>query len=159
MISEDNDNYLEAKSKIEAFCAYQERCLLEIKTKLQVYDLSKEDEIRLLSHLQEYSYWDEQRYADSYVNGKFRIKNWGRQKIHQALLRKKVASEIIEKALSTIPENANLETIKRLAQRKSDSLSNEKNDWTKRQKVLRFLLSKGFSYGDIAKVLGGDLED
>lgn len=154
MISNDNENYSKAKSKIEAYCVFQDRCLSDILKKLEVFQLSKEDEKRLLLHLQKFGFWDELRFAESFVNGKFKIKSWGKQKIVQALKAKNVSPEIIQQAITLIPEADNLETIKKLAQKKSESLKKEVNEWTKQQKVMRFLLSKGFNYSDIVKVVG-----
>lgn len=154
MISNENENYSKAKSKIEAYCVFQDRCLSDILKKIDVFRLSKEDEKRLLLHLQKYGFWDELRFAESFVNGKFKIKSWGKQKIVQALKIKKVSPEIIQQAITLIPEADNLETIKKLAQKKSESLKKEVNEWTKQQKVMRYLLSKGFNYGDIVKVIG-----
>jgi regulatory protein len=105
-------------------------------------------------HLQKYGFWDELRFAESFVNGKFKIKSWGKQKIVQALKAKKVSPEIIQQAITLIPESDNLETIKKLAQKKSESLKKEVNEWTKQQKVMRYLLTKGFNYTDIVKVIG-----
>jgi regulatory protein len=154
VISNENENYSKAKSKIEAYCVFQDRCLSDILKKLEIFQLSKEDEKSLLLHLQKYGFWDELRFAESFVNGKFKIKSWGKQKIVQALKAKKVSSEIIQQAIALIPEEDNLETIKKLAWKKSESLKKEINDWTKRQKVIRFLVSKGFIHDDIAKVFG-----
>jgi len=154
VISNENENYSKAKSKIEAYCVFQDRCLSDILKKIDVFRLSKEDEKRLLLHLQKYGFWDELRFAESFVNGKFKIKSWGKQKIVQALKIKKVSPEIIQQAITLIPEADNLETIKKLAQKKSESLKKEVNEWTKQQKVMRYLLSKGFNYGDIVKVIG-----
>ena len=49
--SECKYSFLEAKTKIEAYCAYQERCSSELEKKLYDWGIDREDQGRLLSDL------------------------------------------------------------------------------------------------------------
>jgi SOS response regulatory protein OraA/RecX len=55
-----------------------------------------------------------------------------------------VPNELIQRGLSEIDDDAYLERLKHLAQRKWTELAKEKNDWTKKQKLYRFLAGKGY---------------
>jgi regulatory protein len=136
--------YLTAKAKLESFCAYQERCTHEVKEKLKSFDLNDEERLELLSFLRENKYLDEERFARSYASGKFVIKAWGRIKIRSHMKAKFVPNELIQLGLTEIDEDAYVERMKQLAQRKWDELSREKNYWTRKQKVYRYLAGKGY---------------
>ena len=45
--------------KLEAFCAYQERCLFEIKNKLEEFDLSDSERALIISSLKTNKFWNE----------------------------------------------------------------------------------------------------
>ena len=51
MKSERKYSLLEAKSKLEAFCAYQERCSYELQKKMNTWNLDVEDQNILLADL------------------------------------------------------------------------------------------------------------
>lgn len=138
--------------KLEAYCAYQERCLFEIETKLASLNSSPSDLRSTLTHLKECNFFDQERFSTSYAIGKFRNNKWGKQKIKAGLLQKKISTDLIAKALSSI----NLTDYKAMAQnlyeKKWLSLKSEKNDFERKQKTLRYLQSKGFEYDEISNL-------
>lgn len=146
--------YHEAKAKLEAYCAYQERCTFEVQEKLKNYDLSEEEKSKLIKQLEADKFLDDERFARSYASGKFVIKSWGKTKIKSHLIAKRLSKELIEKGLSEIDFDAYMARAQQLATKKMDELAKEKNPWTRKQKVIRYLASKGFESGVIYEVLG-----
>lgn len=144
-------SFLEAKQKIEAWCAYQDRCHKEVYNKLRTYGLDDEDTNALISHLIEYQFLDEQRYAESFVSGKYRIKKWGRIKIKAYLKQKNVPQVCINKALNTIDEDLYIENLKVLAERKWKEKKG--SEFEKKVKVQQFLSSRGYEFDLIHDVL------
>jgi regulatory protein len=139
--------------KLEAFCAYQERCLFEIKNKLIEYDLSDSEKTSIISSLKTNKYWNEERFAEAYCQGKVRIKRWGKQKIKSGLIQKHVDSGIIKSALDLIDELDYSNALQSLFEKKSLELKSEKDPWTKKQKILRYLASRGFTFEEINSVM------
>ncbi len=137
-------SFLEAKAKIEAYCAYQERCHFEIETKLQSWGIVGEQQNQLIADLIVNRFLDEERFAEAFVSGKFRIKRWGRIKIRQHLKQKHISEYSIKKGMSCIDLEEYYATIKYLIERKTADLSKEKDPWQKKAKVIRYLASKGF---------------
>lgn len=141
--------YQQAKVKMEAWCAYQERCQHEVSTKLKSLGLNYELIDQLLAELIASRFIDEERFAEAYVSGKFRIKNWGKVKIKQHLKAKQISAYSIEKALKSITREDYLETILRLIRKKQKDLKASDSPYQQKAKVFQYLQSKGFEFGDI----------
>lgn len=133
----------QAKEKIYSFCAYQERTHQEVKNKLYSYGLYRDDVEELLSHLIVEGFLNEERFAKSYAGGKFRIKEWGRLKIVNALEGKGITSRCIQIALKEIDENDYSETLKGLLEKKIASIESE-NVFVIRDKAGRYAISRGY---------------
>lgn len=151
MNGEDKYSFLEAKHKIEAWCAYRDRCHHEVYNKLRDYGIDDEDTNALLSHLIEYKFLDEQRFANSFVSGKHRIKKWGRNKIVAHLKQKRITARIIKDALKEIDEQEYLDMLHSLALRKWKSKSG--SPFEIKVKVQRYLISKGYEFNLIYNAL------
>lgn len=130
--------------KMEAFCAYQERCAFEVENKLRQIGCSEENLDRILSDLSENRYLDELRFATSFCEGKLRIKKWGRIKIRYQLIGKRISPSTIQKALLSIDQEEYFSVLFRLAEKKAIELSKEKDVYVRAGKLKRYLLSRGF---------------
>ena len=136
-------SFLEAKQKIESFCAYQERCDFDVRKKLYSWNLYTEDVDALIAHLISNNFLNEERYAEAFASGRFRMKKWGRIKIKQHLKQKQISDYSINKALNSISDEEYLETLKQLLESKSRSVK-AKNDWDRKAKLVRYLSGKGY---------------
>ncbi len=139
--------------KLESYCAYQERCLFEIQNKLNQLGATESESKKVIEHLEKFRFYNQKRFAQSFAQGKLRINKWGKVKIKAALIQKFVDKETINDALESIDYCEYLSILKGLIDRKSVELSKEKDEWTKKQKILRFLSSRGFSYDEIQEFL------
>lgn len=144
MKSECKYSFLEAKAKIEAYCAYQERCQFEVRKKLISWGVDFEDQDRLIAHLIEHRFLDEERFAEAYVSGKFRIKKWGRVKIKMHLKQLQISAYSIKKGISTIDGEEYWNTLLYLADKKNSDSLKEQDPFKRKAKVMRFLQSKGY---------------
>jgi len=159
---EGNFSFLEAKAKVEAYCAYQERCHYEVSTKLRSFGLDEEQSGRIIAHLIENRYLNEERFAIAYASGKLRIKHWGRMKIKQGLIAKFIPKNIIQTALYSFEDDEYETVFKQLAERKWKDLEKEKDPWQRKAKLMRFLQSRGFEQEMIyewLKVISTPLDD
>ena len=137
--------------KLEAFCAYQERCTQEVRTKLERLGADESLSIEVIKLLKENRFLDDRRFVEAYVQGKVRIKKWGRQKIKAALFQKRIDAKLIQEGIyGSISDEEYQLVIESLIERKNRELSSEKNPQIKKQKLMRFLLSRGFQYDEFS---------
>jgi regulatory protein len=146
-------SFLEAKHKLEAWCAYQERCHSEVKTKIIALGITGDQVDFLLSDLIQNNFLNEERFALAYASGKFRIKKWGKIKIRQHLKQKLIPQQLIQQALASIDGDEYFTTLKSLTIKKKNELKESESSWNKKLKISRFLASKGYESDLIFQVL------
>jgi len=133
----------EAIKKMEAYCAYQERCHKDITDKLHSMKLIPEAKEKIVLHLLEHNFLNEERFAKSFARGKFRIKKWGRSRIIRELKFRQISEYCIKVALKEIPEHEYLETFHKLAENKYQSIT-EADLYKKRKKLTDYLFYRGW---------------
>lgn len=141
--------YSQVLSKAMRFCAYQERCIYDLKLKNYEWGLKVEDFEKLITELERDNFLCESRFVESFIRGKFYQKKWGRIKIREALLLKGIDSTIIDNKMQQIPTEDYEKTIAGLLEKKMQQL---KDDPEGRIKAQRFLLSKGYELEEILQV-------
>lgn len=134
--------------KMKLWCDRQERCHSELRTKLYSESLYGSQVERLISELISQNYINETRFAQAYVSGKFRIKRWGRVKIRQNLKLKQVSLYCIKEGLKEIDEQEYAKTIIRLIEKKKHDYRKEKNPYLLKNKIAKYVMSRGFE-GDL----------
>ena len=132
-----------AQAKLEHYCAYQERCHHEVKQKLSDLSIWGEWAEEIIQHLINENFLSEERYAQSYARGKFRIKKWGRMKIRQKLREKRVASKLIDYGMKEIDEDEYLKTIEELIEKKNKTIR-ETNPIKRKKKLFNYMFTKGY---------------
>lgn len=135
--------YKEVLAKMMKFCAYQERCQLEVRNKLYSFELTNEERERIIVDLIEENFVNEERFAEMYSRGKFNVKGWGKIKIKYHLQQKQVSEYCIKKALKKIDDQEYKQKCIAWLEKKEKDL-NEDNPFVKNQKIANFLISKGF---------------
>jgi len=139
--------------KLEAFCAYQERCTQEVRTKLERLGADESLSMEVIKLLKENRFLDDKRFVEAYVQGKVRIKKWGRQKIKAALFQKRIDAKLIQEGIYAFISDEEYQlVVESLIERKNRELSSEKNPQIKKQKLMRFLLSRGFQYDEFSSL-------
>lgn len=133
----------QARLKAAAYCAYQERTQQEVRDKLYSYGLSFDDVEELIIELSREKLIDEERYAQAYVRGKYGLKRWGRRKIMLGLKQKGISDYCIRKGLMEIDPEKYEQNLHDLLEKKARS-THDRNPLQRRQKIMQFLLGKGY---------------
>jgi regulatory protein len=133
----------EAKKKLEYYCAYQERCHKEVTQKLKdMYMIPQAIDV-IIVHLLQHNFLNEERFAKTFVRGKFKIKKWGKRRLTLELKRKGIGKVNINQALSKIGEAEYIEVFNDLAEKRA-ILIKETNKWKKKKKLVDYLLYRGW---------------
>ena len=141
--------FLQAKVKMEAWCAYQERCQSEVISKLKALGLDYKLIDPLVAELIASDFINEERFAEAYVSGKFNIKRWGREKIRKHLRMKQISAYSVEKALKQISTEDYRKTILKLMAKKSADFKPSDSAYQRRAKLHNYLASKGYEFNEI----------
>ena len=138
--------------KARSYCAYQERCVWEVKNKLFEWKVRPEVAQKIINTLEEENYLNEERFARVFAGGKFRIKKWGRNKIISELRARRIPELIVQIGLEEIDEYEYEKTLHSLIEKKSKEFDNPK-ELVNRNKIYKFVLSRGFERNLIMKHL------
>lgn len=140
----------QALKKAADYCALQERCQQEIRTKLYDWGLFGEEVEQCIAELISTGFINEERFAKAFAGGKFRIKKWGKIKIKNELKRKKISEYCIKKGLQEINDSDYKTALKEILLKKSKELKalpagrQEKNIYKKMNRLASFALQKGY---------------
>ncbi len=132
------------EDRARRYCASQERSPQQVKEKLYVWGLNTDEVERILSVLMKEGFLNEERYTLTFVDSRFRVHKWGRQKIEAALKQKNIPDACIQKALHMISEQDELKNATDIARHYIARLKTT-DSHQKRNRTLRFLLSRGYS--------------
>ena len=138
--------------KARSYCAYQERCVWEVKNKLFEWKVRPEVAQKIINTLEEENYLNEERFARVFAGGKFRIKKWGRNKIISELRARRIPELIVQIGLEEIDEYEYEKAVRSLIEKKSKKFDNPK-ELVNRNKIYKFVLSRGFERDLILKYL------
>lgn len=147
----NNHDYKQLKARAERYCDVQDRSTYETVIKLRSWGSDPKWINTIVNELTNSGYIDEQRFANSFARGKFRIKSWGRLKIIAALFQLKIPSAIINIALNQIDEADYRNTLTEIIEKKLKITNGEAN--TRINKTAAYAIGKGFESTLVFEVL------
>jgi regulatory protein len=122
------------------------------------WELPEEEQARVMQRLVSERYVDDERYARAFVKDKVRYNKWGRRKVEQALWQKHIDEDIRQRVLDEVDDSEYLAILKPLLQQKRRS-TKAANDYELNQKLVRFAVSRGFTFDIIRQCLDVNEED
>ncbi|MEM9990663.1 MAG: regulatory protein RecX [Bacteroidota bacterium] len=142
----------EGLSKLQAYCAYQDRCHQEVRSKLIELGIYGDDLEEVIAELITDNFLNEERFARSFARGKFRIKQWGRLRIQQELKQRAISAYCMRKAMEEIEEEDYQTTLETILLKKNTT-TKAKDLYERKSKLARYALSRGFESGLIWETL------
>ncbi len=148
----------ELYQKIASYCAYQERSLKEVTQKLVSWEVPDSLHQKYIDLLISEKYLEQERFANTFARSKIHLKKWGKTKVKIHLRQKGVDESTINDSLSQISPEEYRENAKKLVLIKRRNLKQSNNKVLDAQKIVRYLLSKGFEMDVIKKALDEPLD-
>lgn len=138
--------------KMAKYCAYQERCVKDVRDKLKTFDISQENRDKILEYLLDNRFANDERFAKSFVRGKINQSGWGLNKIRFHLAQKGIAKDIIDEALEQTDEEVYRQRLIDILNTKAKTVKAE-NDFEKKRKLAAYAMQKGFEGNLVWEVL------
>ena len=139
----------EIMTKMERFCAWQERCENDVRKKLTSFHLSERQRDAVITELRQNRFLDDERYVEVFVRSKVNA-GWGRQKIAAALRAKQIPAELVDRHCARIPADDYQEALRKAIEKWRRTHPDEAPN---SPKLVRHLLSKGFGIGETMKAI------
>ena len=144
--------------QLAQLCARSEHCQYDMLEKMRRWEMSEEAQARVMQRLISERYVDDERYARAFVYDKIRYNKWGQRKVEQALWQKHIDDDIRQRVLSEVDDEEYLSVLRPLLKQKRRS-TKAGSDYELNQKLVRFALSRGFTYDIIRQCLDVEEED
>ncbi len=131
----------QALQKLMRYCAYQERCHNDARTKLIELGIYGDRLEKIIAQLIEENYINETRFATTYARGKFNFNHWGKIKITNHLKMKNISAYNINKGLLEISDEDYHHKIDKLLTQKIKNIESKPN-W--KSLLYLYMLNKGY---------------
>ena len=138
--------------KMAKYCAYQERCVKDVRDKLKTFEISEEEKTKIIDYLLDNRFVNDERFAKSFVRGKVNQSGWGVNKIRFHLMQKGIAKDIIDEALGQTDEDLYRQRLIDILKVKSKTVKAE-NDYERKRKLAAYAMQKGFEASLVWEVL------
>ena len=145
----------EAYLTLATLCAQAEHCQWEMTEKMRRWELDEAAQARVMQKLVKERYVDDERYARAFVKDKVQYNKWGRRKVEQALWQKHIDEDIRQRVLNEVADDEYLDVLRPLLKQKRKSIK-ASNDFELNQKLMRFALSRGFTFDLIRQCIDVD---
>lgn len=142
-----------ALQKLQHYCAYQDRCHSEVRSKLLDLGVYGDTLEEIMSELIIEKFLDEERFARSYARGKFNLKKWGRQRIIRELKMRKISPYCIKKAMTEIEQEDYVKALIDILEKKIKQYSAKDNEYIAKQKTAKYAHSRGYEIGLVWELL------
>lgn len=137
---------------------YAIKYLKNIKTKKDVYDylirkgFTDEETSEVCDYIEEVGLVDDDLYVKFFVEDSFRIKNKGTRKIVYELKQRGIDDDKINEAIEEASD-MQYDALKEAYERKLEATKSETDEYKRKNKIIRFLISRGFDYSDIKDIV------
>ena len=138
-LSKDEKLILE---KMRSYCMYQERCIQEVKKKLTRLQVVPKTKSKIINHLIDDDYLNEVRFTKSFIQGKLRIKKWGRLKLNYELKIRGVKKFIIDKEINKISKEDYYDYFNEFSNNKIKTLKGSKEQ--KKRSFINYFTYRGW---------------
>ncbi len=158
MPSDQNSEYKTALQRAASYCSKKEVSSGQVLEKLRTWRVPESLWGSIMERLKEENFVDDGRYASLFAQEKFNLHRWGRIKIAHMLRMQGVSGDLIQQGLDMIDEEAYSQACRDLILHKSATLT-DKNQFTRKSKLLRYAAGKGYETELIYRILNSPYDE
>ena len=136
--------------RAQRYCAVAEHCPADVRQLLVRHGATASQVDEVIELLRQQNYLNNERYCQAFVHDKVAFQAWGRMKILMALRAKRLPDDSIQTSLQNIDTAVYAANIRKLL------CSKRGQD---KQKVLRFMLQRGYTFDDLRQYADYETDD
>ena len=148
----------QALMKLTALCSGAEHCSYEMTEKMRRWEIDEQTQARIMEYLTNEKYVDDSRFCRAFIREKMRFNKWGRRKIEMALFQKRIDKKMASEALDEVDNGEYIAILRPMLRQKERSVK-ANSEYEKNMKLIKFAMSRGFTFDVIKECLSGDMDD
>lgn len=150
----------EALFRLTALCSQAEHCSYEMTEKMRKWQISDEAQARIMQHLVEERYIDDERFCRYFVKDKIRYNKWGRRKVEQTLWAKHIDSDISKAILDEVDDEEYINILRPMIKSRRKQMK-DMNEYEANARLMRWAIGRGFTFDIIRQCIDGveEMED
>lgn len=142
-----------AKSRAINYISGKLKTKYEVRLKLKENGFAEDVIDEVLDILEKEEYLNDKVYCEIFIEDKKKINGYGKNKIKSLLIQKGISKNIFEDFLNEFEYDEEFDNALKMGIKKLELLSNEEDNFKKKQKIINYLTYRGFGFDVINDVL------
>lgn len=142
-----------AKSRAINYISGKLKTKYEVRLKLKENGFAEDVIDKVLDILEKEEYLNDKVYCEIFIEDKKKLNGYGKNKIKSLLIQKGISKNIFEDFLDEFEYDEEFDNALKMGIKKLNLLSNEEDNFKKRQKIINYLAYRGFGFDVINDVL------
>ena len=142
-----------AKSRAINYISGKLKTKYEVRLKLKENGFAEDVIDEVLDILEKEEYLNDKVYCEIFIEDKKKLNGYGKNKIKSLLIQKGISKNIFEDFLNEFEYDEEFDNALKMGIKKLELLSNEEDNFKKKQKIINYLTYKGFNFDVINDVL------
>lgn len=142
-----------AKSRAINYISGKLKTKYEVRLKLKENGFAEDVIDEVLDILEKEEYLNDKVYCEIFIEDKKKLNGYGKNKIKSLLIQKGISKNIFEDFLNEFEYDEEFDNALKMGIKKLNLLSNEEDNFKKRQKIINYLAYRGFGFDVINDVL------
>ena len=142
-----------AKSRAINYISGKLKTKYEVRLKLKENGFAEDVIDEVLDILEKEEYLNDKIYCEICIEDKKKINGYGKNKIKSLLIQKGISKNIFEDFLNEFEYDEEFDNALKMGIKKLELLSNEEDNFKKKQKIINYLAYRGFGFDVINDVL------
>ena len=142
-----------AKSRAINYISGKLKTKYEVRLKLKENGFAEDVIDEVLDILENEEYLNDRVYCEIFIEDKKKLNGYGKNKIKSLLIQKGISKNIFEDFLNEFEYDEEFDNALKMGIKKLELLSNEEDNFKKKQKIINYLTYRGFGFDVINDVL------